>query len=232
MTIEELLKKKAIDAGQSAISSILTEQPKQVSTDNVPPAPPDVEPEPESSGNPFAVAVQPTPLRPSRYEEPEPEEEYIPLSDAEINAKAESKAEMWAAVIALLSSFLNRWIAYQQLRKGDKQLIAQHEQKIKETGNVPAYAVGHPYHDAKERYDKFEQAQSDAEEEAYLTEGQKKLLIKAIAANLKSKNRRGALRQSGVGETLFDIMLIKAITPLMGLGMVAVNKMTDKTMNR
>ncbi len=161
----------------------------------------------------------------------EPEEEpYVPLTADEIKTKAESKAEMWGALIALFFGFIHRYTAYQKLREGDKQLVKEYERTVKETGNVPMYPSDHPYHAARERWNDFEEALDEADDEARLTDAQLTLLRRAIEADLKAKNRRGTLKTGSIAETLFEIMVIKAMAPLMQVSMMTVNKMVDKTM--
>ncbi|MVM29378.1 hypothetical protein GO755_04980 [Spirosoma sp. HMF4905] len=158
------------------------------------------------------------------------EEPYIPLTAEEIKTKAESKAEMWGAIIALCFGFIHRYTAYQKIREGDKQLVRDYEQHVKLTKEIPVYGPDHPYYAARERWNDFEEALEEADEEARLTDAQLTLLRRAIEADLKAKNRRGTLKTGSITETLFEIMIIKAMAPLMQVGMMTVNKMVDKTM--
>lgn len=209
----------------SALSDLLTEAPRLV--DPVAPA------EPEtpiiSLSNLFRPAQPKSVAKPVSTETDE-DEPYIPLTAEEIKIKAESKAEMWGAIIALFFGFIHRYAAYKKLREGDKQLVRDYENTVKRTGNVPVYPDEHPYHAARERWNDFEEALDEADDEARLADAQLTLLKKAIEADLKNKNKRGTLKTGSIAETLFEIMVIKAMAPLMQVSMLSVNKMVDKTM--
>lgn len=155
---------------------------------------------------------------------------YIPLTAEEIKVKAESKAEMWGAIIGLFFGFIHRYAAYQKIREGDKALVKEYDQIAKSTGIVPTYEPTHPYFAARERWDDFEEALKEADDEAELKPAQLTMLRKAIEADLRAKNRRGTLKTGSIAETLFEIMIIKAMAPLMQVSMMTVNKMVDKTM--
>nr|WP_293837770.1 hypothetical protein [uncultured Arsenicibacter sp.] len=174
-------------------------------------------------------APDPAPIqREAPEDDDEPDDE--PLTAEEIRTKAESKAEMWGAVIALLFSFVNRYMAYQQLREGDKELIKEFELHVKATGNVPVYEPTHPYHDARQRWDAFEESLDDAEQEAQLNDAQMLLLRRSIESDLKAKNRRGKLKAGSIAEVLFEIAVIKAMAPMLQFSMLTVNRMVDKRM--
>ena len=187
-----------------------------------------------SLANLFGAKPTPDPSSPStekKVTEPEEDEDvYIPLTAEEIKVKAESKAEMWGAIIALFFGFIHRYAAYQKIREGDKALVKEYEQFAKATGNVPVYEPAHPYFAARERWDDFEEALNEADDEATLSPPQLTMLRKAIEADLRAKNKRGTLKTGSIAETLFEIMIIKAMAPLMQVSMMTVNKMVDKTM--
>lgn len=208
----------------SALSEVLTEAPRLVDTVS--------EAIQEPSGISIANIFGPkTATVPSSTIDPELDEEpYIPLTAEEIKTKAESKAEMWGAIIALCFGFIHRYAAYKKLREGDKQLVRDYEQYVKLTGNLPAYSPDHPYYAARERWNEFEEALEEADDEAKLSDAQLTLLRKSIEADLKAKNKRGTLKTGSIVETLGEIMIIKAMAPLMQFGMMTVNKMVDKTM--
>lgn len=172
-----------------------------------------------------------TPTGPkSSIEADDDDEAYIPLTAEEIKVKAESKAEMWGAIIALFFGFIHRYAAYQKIREGDKALVKEYDQFAKSTGTVPTYEQTHPYFAARERWDDFEEALKEADDEAELKPAQLTMLRKAIEADLRAKNKRGTLKTGSIAETLFEIMIIKAMAPLMQVSMMTVNKMVDKTM--
>lgn len=158
------------------------------------------------------------------------DEPYVALTAEEIKTKAESKAEMWGAIIALFFGFVNRYTAYQKLREGDKALVREFENVVKSTGTTPEYKPDHPYFAARERWDEFEEALSESDDEARLNDAQLLLLRRAIEADLKAKSRRGQLKTGSIAEVLFEIMIVKAMAPLMQAGMLTVNRMVDKTM--
>ncbi|GAB2566809.1 hypothetical protein [Spirosoma areae] len=207
----------------SPLSDMLNEAPRLVETLATP-----ADESPFDLANlfrPRATQATPTPVETDPDDEP-----YVPLTPEEIKTKAESKAEMWGAIIALFFGFIHRYTAYQKLREGDKQLVKEYDHYLKATGNLPHYEMDHPYHAARERWNDFEEALEEADEEARLTDAQLTLLRRAIEADLKAKNKRGTLKTGSIAETLFEIMIIKAMAPLMQVSMMTVNKMVDKTM--
>lgn len=152
--------------------------------------------------------------------EPEPvdtdveaEDEYDPLSSEEIKVKAESKAEMTAAIMTIIFTFANRYLAAQRLSKDDERLINEHQDEAARTGLEPVYPPGHPYHGARQRWEEFMELLKFAEEDSALEEGQMKLLRRAFESDLRAKNKRGKLKQGGIWETLFEIFMVKAIAP-------------------
>lgn len=185
---------------------------------------------PVSAAGPVrAAAITPRPSE-NGGTDAEDDEPYVSLSAEEIKTKAESKAEMWGAVIALFFGFVNRYTAYQKLREGDKALVREFENIVKITGTTPDYKPDHPYFAARERWDEFEEALSESDDDARLNDAQLLLLRRAIEADLKAKNRRGQLKTGSIAEVLFEIMIVKAMAPLMQVGMLTVNRMVDKTM--
>jgi hypothetical protein len=158
------------------------------------------------------------------------DEPYIPMTVEEIKTKAESKAEMWAAMIGMLFSFINKYMAYQNLQKGDKELIDAHDTHYRAMGGPPEYADDHPYHKAKERWDDFNEALKDAEDEGQLNSTQVMMLRRAIEADMKAKNKRGQLKTGSIAETLVEIAFIKATAPMLLLSHKFLNKMADKTL--
>ncbi|MVM35005.1 hypothetical protein GO755_33565 [Spirosoma sp. HMF4905] len=208
----------------SALSEVLTEAPRLVESVA------EALPETPVFSLPNLFGPKPATV-PSSTIDPELEEEpYIPLTAEEIKTKAESKAEMWGAIIALCFGFIHRYTAYKKLREGDKQLVREYEQYVTLTKEIPAYSNDHPYFAARERWNDFEEALAEADEEARLSDAQLTLLRKSIEADLKAKNKRGTLKTGSITETLAEIMIIKAMAPLMQVGMMTVNKMVDKTM--
>lgn len=217
----------------SALTDILTDEPRLVDpvAEVLPPA--SLESPFQSLTQlfkPLAKPVSQVRSAVSPIDDDEPEEAYVPLSPEEIKTKAESKAEMWGAVIALLFGFIERYAAYQKLREGDKQLIKEHDNTLARTGSLPTYPSDHPYYAARERWDDFEEALKEADDEAMLTPAQLTLLQRAIEADLKSKNKRGKLKTGSIAEVLFEIMVIKAMGPLMMGGQAFMSKMVDKSM--
>ncbi|GEM_PF-4887454 len=215
----------------SALSDILTEEPRLVDTvaEALPAA---VVDSPLQSltdlFKPLAKPVLSSPV--ASLPDDEQEEPYVALTAEEIKTKAQSKAEMWGALIALFFGFIHRYAAYQKLREGDKQLVKDHDNLVKLTGNAQTYPSDHPYHAARERWDDFEEALNDADDEATLSDAQLTLLQRAIEADLKSKNKRGKLKAGSITEVLLEIMVIKAMGPLMMGGQALMSKMVDKSM--
>ncbi|GAB3761485.1 hypothetical protein [Spirosoma pomorum] len=189
----------------SAMTELLTEAPKLVE-----PVMPLVEAAPPLSlrsifGGNSAQADAP--------DEPvEIEEEYIPLSAAEIETKAEAKAEMWCAILSMLFDFLNRYIATQSLKEGDKELIKKFEAETRALDHAPDYIndPNHPYHAASRRWEAFTKAISEEQSDAKLSEGHRLLLKRAIKAEIEKKNKRKMLKDSSIHEVLFEIAIAKA----------------------
>lgn len=220
----------------SALTEMLTEPPKLVETvQTALTEPPLVSLRNLFSGpsGPAPAAITADTGRVARADVPDQavdDEPYVPLTADEIKTKAESKAEMWGAIIALFFGFINRYTAYQKLREGDKALVREFENLVKITGTTPDYKPDHPYFAARERWDEFEEALNESDDEARLNDAQLLLLRRAIEADLKAKNRRGQLKTGSIAEVLFEIMIVKAMAPLMQVGMLTVNRMVDKTM--
>ncbi|GAB3568784.1 hypothetical protein GCM10027578_22010 [Spirosoma luteolum] len=210
----------------SALSDVLTEAPRLVDSvaQELPPA---VESAIPSLSDLFRHSSKPALAAVPADDDDEP---YIPLTADEIKTKAESKAQMWGALIALFFGFIHRYAAYQKLREGDKQLIKEYDNSLKLTNILPSYPADHPYHAARERWQDFEEALQEADDEARLSDAQVMLLQRAIEADLRSKNKRGQLKSGSIAEVLFEIAVIKAMAPLMQVSMLAVNKMVDKSM--
>jgi hypothetical protein len=214
----------------SAISGLLDLPPKRVAVPDAPLSEPETFAEPDE-GNPFDTVL--TTLQQEMAPEPEPDEPvFVPLTKAEISAKAESKAEMWSAVIALVISLTNRLVAYSKLTETDRKWIRKHDRHVELHGNPPAYDNNHPYFDARDHYDAYEQALEEGGQTAPLDEAQKELLRRAIEADLHGKNKREALQQTGIAMTLAEIMFTKMTEPLMGVGLALVAKLTDHSIRK
>lgn len=158
------------------------------------------------------------------------EDEYVPLTADEIKTKAASRAQMWAAVLVMFFGFLNRLLAFQYLRKGDKQEVKRYDDYLRENGYPPDYAdePDHPYHAARQRFNMYEEAFGEAEKDAELTDSQMDMMRKGVENDLKRKNKDGKLRLS-MGEVLFEIAVMKTLGPMMALSMLVVNRLFDRT---
>jgi hypothetical protein len=223
--LEDLLKSRS----DSPLSAMLNEPPTQVP----PPVPLFTEPAPVFSlSSLFNGPGSPKPDTPKVGSSPvdDDDEPYIPLTAEEIKVKAESKAEMWAAMIGILFAFVNKYLAYQKLQKGDRELIDAHDTQYRAMSAPPDYEQEHPYHGAKERWDNYNEALKNADQDARLNDVQVLMLRRAIEADMKAKNKRGQLQTGSIAETLFEIALVKATVPLMQLGMMGFSKLTDKAL--
>jgi len=219
------------DEGVSALSEMLDLPPRRVpfSGETLPDDDYATDESDQEEPNPFDAAL-------SELEgqiNPEPEEaEYIPLSTDEITAKAEAKTEMWAAIMALIFSLMGRMVAYQKLTERDMKYMRQCERDTERMGRFPDYDDNHPYWEAKEHYTAYQEAMNDEQQDIFLDDAQKSLLQRAIEADLRSKNTREAIKQSGIAMTIGEIMLTKATEPLMGMGMVLMSRMTERSLKR
>lgn len=214
----------------SALSDVLTEAPRLVDSVAEDLAPTESSPLSTLSQllRPIAKPIKPAVV--SMPDDDEDDEPYVPLTADEIKTKAESKAQMWGALIAMFFGFIHRYAAYQKLREGDKQLVKEYENQVKITGNEPDYSENHPYHAARERWQDFEEALDEADSDATLTDAQMTLLQRAIEADLRSKNKQGKLKTGSITEVLLELMVIKAMQPLMMGGQAFMSKMVDKSM--
>lgn len=227
-----------VDQATSALSEMLDLPPRRVAQTEEP-LPQEYEPLPApewpgATQNPFERVL----MELEEAVDPEPDEvEYVPLTKDELLAKAEAKTEMWAALMALGVSLMSRLIAYQKLTERDMKHIRKFERETDKLGYAPEMSEHHPYWDAKDRYDAYEEAINDDQDEDGkskfdLSEAKKSLLQRAFLADLKAKNTREALKQSGIAMTVMEIMAAQATEPLMGLGLVLVTGLTEKMMAR
>jgi hypothetical protein len=192
----------------SAVSELLTRAPKLVEA-----VEPLLAPAPSFSLKSLFAPKAGTAEQDSEYDSAvEPEDEYIPLTAAEIEIKAETKSEMWAAILAMFFDVLNRYIATQSLRPGDKELVQAYEDELRILTYAPTYPPEHPYHMARLRWEDFKSAISEAKKDAALNDVQIKLLKRAIKADIEKKNRRKKLKEGSIAEVLFEIAMAKAGT--------------------
>ncbi|MBO0951186.1 hypothetical protein [Fibrella forsythiae] len=211
--------------GTSSIAGLLDLPPSRVSENNIPDAP-------EPLRNPFRdddepasyesePASQPQSKRRPAYTDPD---EYIPLTEDEIQAKADAKVEMIAAAMGIISTIINAYAAKQQLKKGDKELIRKWEKERARTGSEPVYAPNHPYYEARQRYEEFENELAEIESRAELSDAQRSLLHRAVLADIRAKDAQRRLRNFGIYETAGEIMVAKLTESIMAMLIAAAAK--------
>jgi hypothetical protein len=157
-------------------------------------------------------------------EDDDEDEPYVPLTAEEIKLSAESKADMWAAVMSVFFNFLNRFSAYQKLEKGDSELIDAYEAYLNTYKTPPDYDPEHPYYPARGRWEEFRAAMRKADLDASLSDYHKQLLRKAIEADIKRKNRLGKLKGVSIAEAMMEIAISKATGPAIEFGIKGFNK--------
>ncbi len=218
------------NGAESAVSEMLNVPPKRVALPPMPDLP--VYETDEEAENPFDRVLDSLQQEVAPPPQADAEPLFVPLTEAEIRSKAESKAEMWAAIMALLFSIGSRLVAYQKLTETDRKWIRKHERYVELHGESPDYDDNHPYWDARDHYKAYETALDEGSETAPLDPAQKDLLQRAIEADLRAKNKREALQQTGIAMTLAEIMMTKMTEPIMGMGLAFVNKLTDKSIRK
>lgn len=141
---------------------------------------------------------------------------YIPLTEEEMIASAQSKAEMYGALMAMAICAMKSFAAKLHLKKEDKKLVEDYDREVRITGNRPVYDTAHPYYTARERYNEFERLMQEAELDSALSEGQQQLLYRALFAQTRHEDKQKRLKPGSVwgavSEIFFSKMAESAIT--------------------